>query len=336
MKLYGKELTKEQLRRLVGDIHQIAGAQRFTYAEGRAKGLDAIEIRNGNGLRIVVLPDRGMDIAYAEYKGVPFSYISNTGLAASAHYEESDFLRNFTAGLLTTCGLTYMGAACVDEGQPLGVHGRIANTPAYNVCVDESWTEDGRFKITVSGCVRESRALGDNVLLRREITVYLGEDRVYLSDTVVNEGYKETPLMVLYHMNFGYPLVTKDTVLETNCTDLWTENDFSQSGIDKAAEFCDPIPQVDEQLYFRKAPKTATAKLKNPVTGLAVGMTFSGDELAYLTEWKMMGEQAYVVGVEPGTYLPVGRAKARERGELDTIAPQEVRHFGIVLEIENV
>lgn len=336
MKLYGQDMTKEKLGRLVGDIHQIAGAQRFAYTEGRAKGLDAIEIRNGNGLRIVVLPDRGMDIAYAEYKGVPFSYISNTGLASSAYFEESDFLRNFAAGLLTTCGLTYMGAACVDEGRQLGIHGRIANTPAYNVSIDERWTEDGRFKITVSGCVRESRALGDNVLLKREITVYLGEDRVYLNDTVINEGYNETPLMVLYHMNFGYPLVTKDTVLETNCTDLWTENEFSLSEIDKAAQFCDPIPHRDEQLYFRKAPHTATAKLKNPVTGLAVGMTFCGDELAYLTEWKFMGEQSYVVGVEPGTYLPVGRAKARERGELDFIAPQEQRHFGIVLEIENV
>ena len=331
MKLYGEELTKDTLCRLVGNMHQLAGAQRFTYAEGRAKGLDAIEIRNGNGLRLVVLPDRGMDIAYAEYKGIPFSYISNTGLASSALYEEQDFLRNFAAGLLTTCGVTYMGAPSFDDGRQLGMHGRISNTPAYNVCVNEGWTDDGRYKITVSGKVRESRALCENMVFTREITVYLGDDHIYLHDRVENEGYKETPLMLLYHINFGYPLVSKHTVLETNCTDLWTENEISRAGIEKAAEFCDPIPGVDEQLYFRKAPKAAKAGLYNPVLGLRVGMEFCGEELAYLTEWKMMGEQDYVVGVEPGTYLPMGRKTARERGELCTLPAREARDFHVTL-----
>lgn len=335
MTLFGESFDKEKLCRLVGDIHQIAGAQRFTYAEGRAKGLDAIEIRNGSGLRIVVLPDRGMDIAYAEYKGVPFSYISNTGLAASMHYEENDFLRNFSAGLLTTCGLTYMGSPSEDDGRQLGMHGRIANTPAYNVSITEEWTEDERFKITVSGKVRESRALCENMVLTREITVYLGDDRIYLHDRVDNEGYKVTPLMLLYHMNFGYPLISKDTVFETNCGDLWAESAAAKAGLANTTEFSEPISQFDEQVFFRKAPKQATARLVNPKIGLSVGMTFSGDELGYLTEWKMLGEQDYVVGVEPGTYIPIGRRAARERGELEMLAPRASREFHITLSVNN-
>ena len=336
MKLYGEDVTKESVKRLVGDIHQIAGAQRFAYTDGRAKGLDAIEIRNGNGLRLVVLPDRGMDIAYAEYKGVPFSYISNTGLASSSYYDESDFLRNFAAGLLTTCGLTYMGNPSFDDGRQLGQHGRISNTPAYNVNVCEEWTDDGRFKITVSGKVRESRALCENMVLTRELTVYLGDDHIYIRDRVDNESYKETPLMLLYHINFGYPLISKNTVLETNCTDIWGEDEPSKAGIDNACEFCEPIHGVKEQVFFRKAPQTATAALVNKALGLRVGMTFCGDELNYLTEWKMMGEQDYVVGVEPGTYIPLGRAVARERGELVTMGPQESREFNITLSVENI
>ena len=334
MKLYNEPMDRERLERLVGNIHQLAGAWRFTYSEGRAAGLDAVEVRNGSGLRLIVLPGRGMDIAYAEYKGVPFSYVSNTDLAASTQYEEQDFLRNFTAGLLTTCGLTYMGAPSFDDGRQLGLHGRIGNTPAYHVNIHEGWTEDGRFAVTVSGKVRESRALGENVVLTREITVYMGDNRIYLHDRVENEGFKETPFMLLYHINFGYPLVSKHTVLETNCGEAWAENEFSKAGLAEAAVFCDPIPNVDEQLYFRKAPAKAMAKLKNLQIGLAVGMEFSGDELPYLNEWKMMGEQSYVVGVEPGTYMPVGRKTARERGELEFLGAREAREFTVTLFVE--
>lgn len=336
MQLFGQQLNKQKLRRLVGDIHQIAGAQPFVYTDGRAKGLEAIEIRNGSGLRLVVLPGRGMDIAYAEYKGVPFSYISKAGLNAAEHYDATDFLRSFTAGMLTTCGLTHFGPPCVDNGEQLGLHGRISNIPAYNVCISEEWIDDDRFCITVSGKVRQSSALGENLVLTREIKVYLGEDRVHLHDRVENEGYQASPFMMLYHFNFGYPLISKDTIFETNGYDLWAENEASKAGLDSTTVFDEPTPDVQEQVLFRKAPKQATARLCNKATGLAMSMTFCGEELPYLTEWKMMGEQDYVVGVEPGTYIPVGRKTARERGELQMIAPQEVREHHITIALESV
>jgi hypothetical protein len=82
-----------------------------------------------------------MDIAWAEFKGEPVSFISKTGVSTPAYFEENGFgfLRNFTYGLLTTCGLTYMGAPCVDEGTQLGLHGRISNIPADDVSVYQEW-----------------------------------------------------------------------------------------------------------------------------------------------------------------------------------------------------
>ena len=170
MIVFGKEQNKETLRRYVGDVHQIAGAMSFTYNDGRANGMDAVELRNGTGLRIVVLAGRCLDIVQAEYNGVPFAFLSKAGLSAASHYEKDAFLRNFTAGLLTTCGLLNVGEPCEDEGVWLPQHGRISNIPAEQVCVREEWLDDGRFAVSVSGKVRESSVMGENLVLTRTIT----------------------------------------------------------------------------------------------------------------------------------------------------------------------
>ncbi len=318
-------LGKTELRRRVGDMTQLAGAMPMEYTAGKAKGTAAIEVRNGSGLRFVVLPDRGMDIAFAEIDGVPFSYIGKTGVVSPAHYDEPDFLRSFTAGMLTTCGLTYMGSPCVDEGEALGLHGRAGNIPAEDVSVFQDWVDDDHYEIRITGRLRESAVFGPDMVLTRTITTRMGENAIYIHDEIENRGFQPTPLMVLYHMNFGYPLVSADTVLETNCTGTRPRNEDAAGGMGKELEFSDPIHGYAEQVFFRDAVGASYATLRNPALGLGVRIDFDGAQLPYLVEWKMMGEQEYVVGVEPGTYTPDSRAVARQRGELLFLQPQEKR-----------
>lgn len=334
MKVFGKEQTKESLRRYVGDIHQIAGAISFTYNDGKASGLDAVELRNGSGLRIVVLAGRCLDIVQAEYKGIPFSYLSKAGITASERYDKENFLRTFTAGLLTTCGLRNVGAPCTEDGEFLPQHGRISNIPAERVNIREEWLDDGRFAVSVSGIIRESCVFGENLVLRRTITLYMGDNRIHIHDEVENEGFTVSPLMLLYHINLGYPLLTEDAVLETNCGELWGEMELAKGDLGISTVFDPPTPSYVERCFFRTAPAEAVATLTNDTLGMRVSVAFSGEELPYLTEWKQMGEQEYVVGLEPGTYIPCGRTVARERGKLMTIAPQETRSFDVVIGVE--
>lgn len=333
--LFGEKLTKAELRKRVGDLSQVAGATVFTYADGKALGTRAVEVKNGSGLRFVVMVDRGMDISYAEYKGVPFSYISKTGVVAPAHYVEQDFLRSFTAGMLTTCGLTYMGGACTDEGKALGLHGRIANTPAYDIAVKEEWIGED-YVISVSGKVRETAVFGENMVLTRTITTKLGDNHIYINDSVENEGFVKSPLMVLYHMNFGYPLLSEHTILETNCINCRPQTDEAAKGMDDACVFENPVKGYAEQVFHRDSVAESYAMLKNPVLGLAAKVEFKKDQLPYFVEWKQVGEQEYVVGLEPATYPPLGRATARERGELVYLEAQEVRKFDIIVSVEDI
>jgi len=334
-KLFGEKLTKTELRKRVGDLSQIAGASVFTYAEGKASGTRAVEVKNGSGLRFVVMLDRGMDISYAEYKGIPLAYISKTGVVSPAHYDEKDFLRSFTAGLLTTCGLTYMGGACNDEGKELGLHGRIANTPAYDIGVRQEWIDDD-YVISVSGKVREASVFGEDMVLTRTITTKLGDNRIYINDTVENEGFAKSPLMVLYHMNFGYPLLSENTVLETNCINCRSQTEEAAKGMETSCVFERPVKGYAEQVFHRDSVAESYAMLKNPALGLAAKIEFKGEQLPYFVEWKQIGEQEYVVGMEPATYPPLGRATARERGELVFLEPQESRKFEITVSVSEV
>lgn len=328
-KLFGKQMTKKEICERVGDISQIAGALPFTYDSGKAKGASAIEVRTGSGLRFIILLDKGMNIAYAEYKGLPFSYISKTGVVSSVHYDEPDFLRSFEGGLLTTCGITYMGAPCIDEGVSLGAHGRISNIPAHDVCIEQDWDDNGEYRIRVSGKVKEAAMFGENMVLKRTITTYLGSDSFSIHDEVVNEGSSATPLMLLYHMNFGYPLLSEATNLLTNCENVRPRDKEAECGINETTEFSAPITGYKEQVFYRDSVKNSFAELQNPINGLSCRIDFSGEQLPYLVEWKQVGKQEYVVGLEPATNPPDGRDKIRARGELIELDPFEKRTFDI-------
>ena len=64
--------------------------------------------------------------------------------------------------------------------------------------------------------------------------------------------------------------------------------------------------------------------------GLAI--RWDKSQIPYMTEWKMMGERDYVLGLEPCTNKLEGRAVLRENGALHFIKPGEIRRFGLEVE----
>ena len=61
------DLIKDQrfLRSRIGDMSQLAGLKRYAFTEGKAKGIEAVDVKTGSGLHFTVLPGRGMDLAWA-------------------------------------------------------------------------------------------------------------------------------------------------------------------------------------------------------------------------------------------------------------------------------
>jgi hypothetical protein len=334
--LYGKSYTKAEFLKRVGSVSQIGGVTLCTLQDGPEAGVRAAEFRTGSGLSFVVLLDRGMDISRAEYSGASLAWRSAAGDVHPSFYEPEGlgWLQTFEGGLVTTCGLTYLGAPCVDDGRELGLHGRISHIPARSVSSGGEWKGDD-YIMYVEGEMRESVVFGENILLRRRVQANLGDSRFRIQDVVRNEGYESSPLMILYHINVGFPVVDDGSELIYSAKESVPRDDPAKSGFDERGRFSAPISGYKEQVFFHDMNADAEGNVYAAIvnrkfgagSGLGVYVRYPKTELHRFIEWKMMGEGTYVVGMEPANCLVQGRAKERERGTLQFIEPGETREF---------
>lgn len=343
MKAFQPNLKKEELRKYLGSMGQLAGLKKYRLDDGPSTGVEAVDVRTGAGLEYTVLPGRGMDIAWMSYKGVPISYMSNTGVRSAALYEADgmEWLRSFFAGMLTTCGFSNVGGPCegshpVIGGRKYGLHGRLNTIPAAQVSACEEW-HDEDYLMKVRGKVRESIVHGENMVLSRCVHSYLGENRIQISDIIENESNRPQPMMLLYHMNLGWPVLSADTRLVAASKSVRGANDEAQAEIDLHDRFEAPVPGRTERCYFHvpMAGEDGLARVAviNDALELGVMFSFRPDQLPCMCEWKMLNEGEYVLGIEPGNTYPTGRANAEAEGKLDILAPSEVRRVDITIEI---
>ena len=61
--------------------------------------------------------------------------------------------------------------------------------------------------------MREGELFGENLVLRRSIETVYGFKTVAIIDEIENQGFRDEPLMLLYHINIGYPLLDAGTEL---------------------------------------------------------------------------------------------------------------------------
>ena len=77
-----------KLREYLGDVAQVFEVKEYRLMGGKAEGVRAIDISNGAGLELTLLPDRGMDFYRLKYKGQTLNFFTPTGIAAPAYFAE--------------------------------------------------------------------------------------------------------------------------------------------------------------------------------------------------------------------------------------------------------
>ncbi len=327
----------------IGDMSQVAGLRRYEFTEGKAKGVEAVEIRTGSGLELTVLPGRGMDIAWISYRGVPVSYMSKTGVVSPAYYESNgmNWLHNFFAGGLTTCGLLNVGGPEEVEHPVIGkraygLHGRISNAAAEQVSLFEDY-ENGEYKMKVSGVVKEGILHGESLTLRREIETVFAKSEFTIRDVVTNRGAKEQDMMLLYHINLGYPLLDEGAKVECDAKEVIGQSEEAILELSDAFKMTNPVQDIAERCYSvdlnPDKDGKVSVKLLNDDLGLGVELSYKKEQLPYFNEWKMLNTKEYVLGLEPCTALPQGTQKAKETGSMITLAPGESKVFEITYRI---
>lgn len=346
MNLYGKHWSRRELEARTGRIEQIGGFRRVTANDGPETGVEQIQVRTGAGLSYTVLPSRGMDIGLAEFAGAPLCWISPVGEVHPAYFNDHDFgwLRTAAGGLLMTCGLTQVGSPGEDRGESLGLHGRAHHTPARQVSAEGRWEGD-EYQIRIRGQIEEASLFGSHLCLTRTILSSLGQASLAIEDEIENKGFEPSPLMLLYHFNFGFPLMEKSSLINiASHKVIPRETDLP---LEDLSSWEAPQAAYRERVYYHEDLATdsdgfAEVRIRNPYfplpgfkTGepVTVSLRWDASHLPYLVQWKMPGMGMHVLGIEPANCHVEGRSAERERGTLVMLAPGQSQRYQLQMTV---
>lgn len=338
VQLFGRSWTRQELVEYVSKTSQLGGVRLGELQNGIARGVRTAEFETGSGFGFTVLLDRGMDIAAAKYRGASLVWESSTGPAHPSRYEPQGlgWLRTFHGGLVATCGLTYAGAPTLDQDEELGLHGRINHLPAGEVWADGGWRGD-EYEMWVRGRMRQAVVFGEDLTLTRRISARLGESRLFIRDIVENRGFQRTPHMILYHCNFGFPLLAAGSELISASEEVVPRDEVAAPNLDIHATYEAPVDGYKEQVFYHDM----IADEQGYVTVILANRNFSGGqglgayvryrqaELPRFIQWKNVCKGTYVTGFEPANCLVEGRDKDRERGILQFLDPGEQREYSL-------
>ena len=337
-KLFGKGMTRQDILRSVGHISQLAEARLTRLESGRGAPSRAVAVKTGGGLEFTVLPDKCLDIFDVRFRGVNLSFVAKAGVTAPQYFApQGEFHHYFQGGLLDTCGLRNAGAGGEDMGERHTLHGRIGNIAADNFGIDAHWQGDD-YRLNISGEMREARLFGENLVLRRRIETSLGARGFRVVDEVRNESCTAEDLMLLYHINFGFPFLGPDLKLLLPQGAATRPRDaVAAAGLDRCREFHRPQDGYAEQCFYHEMPALADGEtcvlLRNTALDLAVALRYNIHRLPVTTEWKCMASGDYALGIEPANCHVEGKAKERREGTLQRIEAFGRREFGFELEI---
>ncbi|MDP9383445.1 MAG: aldose 1-epimerase family protein [Chloroflexota bacterium] len=333
--LFGNSYTGDDLRRMTGSMAQLAGVRLSELLDGRARGMRVADVYTGSGFRFQVLLDRALDIGTVEYAGRPLAWV-HPALGGPELYEPQGegWARTFGGGLLTTCGLTFFGQPEKDGDEELGLHGRISHQRGEGIRVTEEWRGD-EYVIEVEGQARQTMAMGENLLLARKLSTHLGATSLTLTDRVRNDGYTDTPHMILYHCNFGFPVVSPHSELLASLEDARPRDEAAARGFPGYARFDPPEPDYAEQVFFHKpcvdAQGYSQAAIVNRELGFGAYVRYRAAELPCLAQWKMMGAGDYVCALEPANQWETPRRVLREEGRLRYLSAGEEVEYHVEL-----
>lgn len=310
---------------------QLYTLRRVTITEGKAGGTQIIEVCTAGGLQVDLLPDAGLDIGQVRYKGVNVAFISKNGYdspAAIMPYEK-EFLNTFPGGLLYTSGLRTTGHAHRDgeEWQPF--HGRYHSLRAEQVSVNvENDT------VIVKGIMRETALFGHCLELERTVSIPAFGAQITVSDRLTNMTHSVQEYGILYHCNYGYPLISDKAHMELPDDRRTTaRSDFSKAFIGRETTFDAPVPDEPERVFFHEEMERKAA-LVNMALGIRAVLTWT-ETLPVLAHWRSMASGDYACGLEPTNTRLLGRSKERENGTLPVLKPFETAEFGVTFIFES-
>jgi hypothetical protein len=300
-----------------------------TLRGGLRDGVDLVTLCNG-ALRVNVLPTRGMGLWNGDYRGTFLGWRAPISGPVHPRFVDQGYRNGigWLAGFdewLCRCGLGWNGPPGNDNGAALTLHGRIANQPAQRVEV--SVNPEPPFELAVSGVVEEAGLFLGRLRLTATYVTTPGSNRLVIRDVVENRGGTEAEMQMLYHLNFGPPLLAPGGRVVVPAMEVAPHTDHAAQAIDRYAEYAPPVAGFAEEVYdFRAmagADHRTLALLRDKAGFRGCVVRWDVRQLPCFTVWKNTAAEVdgYVTGLEPGTNFPFFRAHERQQGRVVKLPP---------------
>ena len=319
------ELTRREIKRAPRGF-QIS---KRTLRGGLQDGVDLLHVNNGR-VALDILPTRGMSLWRATIDNDTVGW--GSPVRGPVHPKFVDLGEPSGLGwldgfdeLMVRCGLESNGAPEFDEKGILvyPLHGRIGNKPAQHVSVHVDEDEE---MITVRSVVEETRFHFLKVRLMTELTTRFGEKAFHIRDVVQNLSASPAAIQMLYHTNFGQPLLDAGAQLVAPVQTIVPRNDHAATGISTWNSYPAAEAGYEEQVYFLQlvadSDGATRMMLKNAHGTRGVSLQHNISTLPCFTVWKntTATEDGYVTGLEPGTNFPNPRTYEGEQSRVVKLA----------------
>ncbi len=314
--------------------------EKQTLRGGLRDGIELLNVEVGQS-RVALLPQRGMGIWKASLAGVPLGWQSPVrGPVHPKFVPITDpsglgWLDGFDE-LLCRCGLYSNGAPERNERGHLllPLHGRIANTPAHRVTVE---TDSELGEVAVTGVVDECRFNFQKLRLASTVRIRGGASSIRIIDEVTNLSGNPGEMQLLYHINFGPPLLGPGAQVVAPIRQIMPRNKHSSAGMSDWNRYTEPRAGNEEEAFFcmllGDSQRRTQALLRNAAGTTGVSLRFRTDQLPYFTLWKNCAarEDGFVTGLEPGINFPNARSFEAAHGRVRKLAPGETARFELEL-----
>jgi len=187
--------------------------------------------------------------------------------------------------------------------------------------------------------VRQAVMFGEKLELKRRISTSLGSVAIRIHDEITNLGFVPEPMMVLYHLNPGYPIVDAGARFHVRSRAQRPVNPQSAAAIDAWSTYGPPTAGWKEHVYVHEVEPAADGAVHAAVVnrafggGLGLGISYSKRQLPFLNQWKHTALGEYATGIEPANGTVFGRAQNRAEGTLQTLQPGETAVFDLTLTV---
>lgn len=325
--LFGQKLTKQEILRRSGSMDLFAGVRQMEYRSGRAGGMGVYEVYNGE-MAFTLNIDKCLDMGTLYYRGAPMNFVARCGEMGPLWYGDGENApRSIVGGMFFTCGFNNVGPLqTLSGGRTLPQHGSLRTSPARLHGATARWEGDD-YVITVTGEMREAELFGENLTLRRTFTTRFNEKSFSIRDTFCNEAFREEPMLLLYHCNFGYPFLTEHSRLHLPSLNVQGREPWAQAHLDGWNHMDPPKDNEPEYVYEHRLaanPQGDTLiMVENPDLALGMSIRFNRGVLGNFMQWKSIASGDYVLGLEPTNADPRGRVRAATGENLPKLQPME-------------